>query len=326
MRSLSKVASRALVLAGLMAVVLVSAAMADMGWSVVHDTSCPPPNQRVTVYGATIVTNGVPSPLLFWSRTKCLTGVPANDTCQLAVLACDATCDNHVLMSGGYYPKGWTPGSKEQFFGPFLYSVKNGWGGPGGLGTSSLPDTLSACFGLYTNGGFPDMTNPTNPNVMSTYVTRDVPNHTVLLEIQRGGMQTSALTGSQQSFSEYRVMVYPTTVAAMNDPNGTGAGSIFFAKAVLSGPQGQLLTYQGTSPSDWVVTQTSGKWQAVPKAGLSKLVSVPDADSAVVRVLGDARSATNVPGQSPLILVLLAAALLASGVWVIRSRRNPVAA
>jgi hypothetical protein len=328
MRSHSKVA--ALVLAGFMAVVLASAAMADMGFSVVHDNSCPPPNQRVTVFGATIVTNGVPSPLLFWSRSKCLTGVPAQDTCLLAVLACDATCGNRILMSGGYIPKNfYGPGTKEEFRGPFCFVANNAWGGPGGLSTSDLPDTLSASFGLYSGGGFPNLnvgSSAGNDSVMSTYITRDAGTGTVLLEISKGGMQTSALTGSQQSFSELRLMVYPSAVVAANDASNQGIGAVYFAKATLIGPQGKLYTERGTSASDWIVTQNGGKWTARPKPGLSKLVSVSNVDSAVVRVIGDARSATSVPGQSPLILALIAIALLAGGAWVIRSRRNPLAA
>src|SRR5580765_1305447 len=245
MRSHSKVA--ALALAGLMALVLASAAMADMvSTGPLHDNTCGPPNQRVFLNGASIVTNGVPNSLLMWARNKCLTGTPINDTLMLAVLHCDNICDNHVLMSAGWIPKNfYGPGSKEEFRGPFLYSVKNGWGGPGALKTSQLPDTLSACFGLYSNGGFPNL-NPSSPagndSVMSTYVTRDPGTNTITLQIAHGGMQTCALTGTQQSFSELILLVYPTTVAAMNDPSATGAGAVFVAKATLNGPQGQLVT------------------------------------------------------------------------------------
>ena len=330
MRSLSKVASLALALAGLATAVIVGAAMAHMTSTgpLQDNAACGPPNKHVYVTGTTLVANGVPTPLQGWSNDKCLTGVPGDDAVTLSVLHCDATCDNHVYMTGGWVPKNYFfNGSKEEFRGPFLYSVKFGTGGPSGLGTSSLPDTLSSCFGLYKDGGAVDLnlaSSTGNDSVMSTYVQRDP--GTITLQIAHGGMQTCALTGTQQSFSELRVMVYPTTVAAVNDPSATGVGAVFFAKATLSGPQGQLLTFQGTSPSDWIVTQSGGKWTARPKPGLTKVISVPNADSAVVRVVGDARSAPNAPGQSPLILALIAAALLVTGVWVIRSRQTPIAA
>lgn len=338
---LSRLGTKALLLAGTAAVTMASAAWAG-GWFVgpLNDNSCGPPNKRLIENATTAVPTG-PVPLIrSWTRggaplDKCLTGIAANDSMVFTVLHCDATCDAHVIVTMAYFPKNYfVAGSKEEYRGPFVYA-KNGAGGPP-LMTSLLPDSLSSCFGLYSGGGIPNLNLSSaagNDSVMSTYVTRDNANNTVLVETSKGGLQTCALTGSQQSFSELMLVVYPNTVAAVNDPSGEGKGAIFFAKAVLSGPSGLLYTYGSTTTSDWIVTQSNGKWTARPKPGLQKLISVANdgfpganADSAVVRVTGDARSAQNVPGQSPLVLALMALALLGSGVWVIRSRRTTAAA
>jgi hypothetical protein len=335
----SRIGSKAFPLTGFASVMLASVALATgIITAPVNDPTCVG-NPGHKVVGGNFITI-VPSDLSacnppcvggiggvrLWSRSKCLTGVTANDSMTFLVRQCNSTCSDRVYVGGGYFPQGFSGlGSKEELRGPVDATIGTAWGGPHGLSTSFLPDSLSASVGLYSAGGLPDLTGTSNPNITSTFVTRDNVNNKVTLEIANGGLQTCALTGSQQSYAELRFIVYPDTIAANNDRSSEGAGAIYYGKIVLSGPAGQLYTEQGMSASEWTLTQSGGKWQAVPKPGLSKVISVPNATEAVVRVVGDARSAQSGPGQSPLILVLMTIALLGSGVWVIRSRRMPAA-
>src|SRR5262249_20891574 len=147
------------------------------------------------------------------------------------------------------------------------------------------------------------------------------------VSVGSGGMQVRAAAANQTSIAELRVIVYPSQAAADGDVNTDGFGSSFYGRAVLeegAGVPTGLSTLGGFTNADFIVQdQGSSKLTLRPIAGLTKVVTVPNAATAVVVVFGDPRSVNRpVPATSPIGLVLLTLALLGSGVWVMRNNRK----
>src|SRR5262249_62189746 len=135
----------------------------------------------------------------------------------------------------------------------------------------------------------------------------------------------------------YRLIAYPNQAAADADPSREGFGSSFFGEVTLAAgavdggivdTPPQRTTRGGFTNSDWVFQSQVGgakKYLTRPNGTLTKVVPVPDANTAVVVTFADPavyQRTSPVPGYSPIGLVLLALGLLGGGFWVIRSRQR----
>ena len=138
-------------------------------------------------------------------------------------------------------------------------------------------------------------------------------------------LQVRALAGShEQPQANFRLLVYENEAAADADVNKTGANAKFRGLVSLDGATGTLTCSQGFAQPDWfLVTNGPGKYTARPSPGLVKNVPVLNSNNAAVLVLADPSIVNPTPGQSPLILVLIALALAGAGVWAIRRRAGP---
>jgi hypothetical protein len=206
----------------------------------------------------------------------------------------------------------------------------------GDNGIETLPDSAMACVGLYqAPGGTALGSNP--DSTLRVVVTRTAGNvqltvPTIVVggvSVGSGGMQVRAASGSETSIAEFRLIVYPDQTAADGDINNDGFGSAFTGRCVLETGQGVptgLSTYGGFAQSDFIVQdQGGGKYTLRPVAGLTKNVPVANSANAVVVLFSDPRMVARpvaVPSNTPMGLGLLALALMAGGIWVIRSRRT----
>ena len=158
---------------------------------------------------------------------------------------------------------------------------------------------------------------PLRVQVVRTVVPGLVPD-IVTLTLSGGGLQTFATAAGDQAFSTLKLIVYPDQAAADADADQlTGAGSLFFGAATLLGTSGSLVPVQGFSLADFLVHDDGGgQFTATPVTGLSKVVLVPDANTAVVSTVGDPQSApsstTGVPSPS-----------IASRLWLAPAAPNP---
>jgi len=213
----------------------------------------------------------------------------------------------------------------------------------GGNQIETLPDsTVISGVGLYVTGGGNNLLNPPADSMMGVKVARS--GNTVTLTIPTivvggvsvgaGGMQVRAANANESSIAEYKVIVYPNDAAANADINHDGFGSNFYGVVVLEAGYGihpnPVSTFGGFSDADFILQTHPGikKYTLRPIAGFSKVVNVPTgAAGAVVLTVADPRSVSRpVPSSSPIGLVLLALALMASGAWVMRSRQRTLAA
>jgi hypothetical protein len=106
-----------------------------------------------------------------------------------------------------------------------------------------------------------------------------------------GGMVTHKSSPSQEAISTMKLIVYPNDAAATADVGLTGAGSAFYGAATLLA--GSLGVLQGFSLSDFIVVDDgAGTITAQPINALSKLALVPNANDAVVTLVGDPSSSS----------------------------------
>src|SRR5438093_6625127 len=132
-----------------------------------------------------------------------------------------------------------------------------------------------------------------------------------------GGLQARAVDATQWATATLKLIVYPDLSTADADRTLAGVGSAFFGAVTLAGGSGALTALQGFSIGDFLVNDIGGgQFTAIPVTGLSELAEVPDANIAVVSLVGDPRAnpagTTGVPGDGPL-----------SGVWLGRAVPNP---
>jgi hypothetical protein len=197
----------------------------------------------------------------------------------------------------------------------------------GGLQTQGLPDTLSACVGFYSPGV------PPVDSMVAIGIVRNPTN--VTLSFQKGGLQVRMPTGRETSIGKLKVIVYPNLAAADADSVGrTGAGALPGGVAEVELAAGASNVHLTGNLSDRysVRADGGGRYSArLVGAPAPLVVSVANqtaADQAAVVVIGHAFSyrAVGAPGTSTIGLAILALLLVASGVWLMRSRRTAAAA
>ena len=206
----------------------------------------------------------------------------------------------------------------------------------------TLPDSLVAGVGLYKapggtanvpppgGTGSPDSALRVNVGRSGTTVTLTVPTIVVGgVSVGSGGMQVRAANSNETSIAEMRLIVYADSNAANADVNTDGFGSSFFGRVVLEAGVGVptgVSTLGGFTNNDFILQpQPGSKYTLRPIAGLTKNVTVPNANNAVVVMVADPRTVSRpVPGpaHTPLGLALLALALMGSGLWVMQRRRS----
>jgi len=164
--------------------------------------------------------------------------------------------------------------------------------------------------------------------------TPDSINDSLGISVTRGATQvTIGITGFAQhhnpgatghgvSISRLRVAVYPDTTSAKNGTNEIASGQMTFFgsdKTVLAG---------FFNPGDFTGPTTIGDgndYQVSTTPGLSKVVTVPNGNTAIVQVKVDPEAGATTPASSPPTLVLLASLLLGVGTWVMIRRRSALA-
>jgi hypothetical protein len=206
-----------------------------------------------------------------------------------------------------------------------ISAISIGEGSQAGKLNSSLaylpPDTAFAGVGLYGPG-------PTD-SMLIVVVDRTTSSTNVGISIPTtSALQVRSLGNShEQPKAKFKMLVYEDEATANADANRTGATAKFNGTVILDGNAGTLTTLQGFAPGDWVlISNGSGKYTARPKAGLVKTVPVLNSSNAAVVLVADPVIADPTPGTSPAILVLIALALGAAGVWTMRKRSGPILA
>jgi hypothetical protein len=140
----------------------------------------------------------------------------------------------------------------------------------------------------------------------------------VTLTYVGGTLQTFTTDTSDLARAALKLIVYPDQATADADVNQDGTGSAFYGAVTLLGGSGTLIPVQGLSAADFtVVNDGNGLITVTPLAGLAKVITVPDANQAVVSMVGDPRvtnasATTGVPG-----------AKLDAGAWLAPASPNP---
>ena len=208
-----------------------------------------------------------------------------------------------------------------------------GGGSAGGDQTQTLPDSLVAGVGLYITGGGHNLINPPRDSTLALRINRSVPGQ-LTLTLSTGGLQIRAANTNETCIAEYTVLVYPDSNAANADLNHDGFGTVpnGIGKIVLQGGAGIESGYFARgffTSSDWVLQpQPGSKFTLRPNGTLTKIISVPNANTAAILTVGDPRTVDRLqtgpdtPALPPFGLALLALALVGSGLWVMRSRRR----
>jgi hypothetical protein len=205
----------------------------------------------------------------------------------------------------------------------------------GGLYTSVLPDSLVSSVGLYVTGGGTNLMPPPPDSMVSVHVQRNVPSTgQITFTIHGGGMMINAAAGNQTCISTYKVIVYKDQATADADITQQGSGASFYGSVTLTGGAGTstgMSTVGGFSSGDFDFQPplSGSKFTVRPHGDVAKVVSVPDANNAVVVTLGDPTSINRPvpgPGLTPLGFLLLSILLMVSGTWMIRSRRSAATA
>ena len=190
----------------------------------------------------------------------------------------------------------------------------------GGLhGSLAIPDTAFASIGLY--GGPPD-------SMMIAIIDRNTPGQVGITFSNSAALQVrAAISSHEQPKATYKVFVFENDAAADADVNHTGAGAKFSGTVILDGSSGTLQTRGGFNSSDWfLVNQGAGKYVARPSPGLQKIVLVANSANAALVGVGDPAMVQATPGVSPVVLILLALALAATGMVALRKRTGPTLA
>lgn len=197
-------------------------------------------------------------------------------------------------------------------------AIAIGEGSQAGPHTSAYvpPDTAFASVGLYGPGPVDSM--------LIAIVDRSSPTSIGIHFSTSSALQVRSLGNShEQPQANLRMFVYEDEATANADVNNIGATAKFRGTVSLDGQHGTVTGCNGFGPSDWfVVNNGPGKYTARPSPGLTKNVPVLNSSNACVRLLADPSIVQATPGQSPLILALIALALAGAGVWAIR-RRTP---
>src|SRR5580765_508033 len=109
------------------------------------------------------------------------------------------------------------------------------------------------------------------------------------ISVRRGGMQTRVTPGSGHASALLELIVYPDAATANADSSALeGVGSTFLGKVTLIGESGSLVPEGGFSAADFLLQDNGGGTSTVRPIDLfTKIVSVPDANSAVVTMVGD---------------------------------------
>jgi hypothetical protein len=161
--------------------------------------------------------------------------------------------------------------------------------------------------------------------------TPDSVSDSLAVSVTRGtGQVTLAISGFSKHLntaagtptSRLRVAVYPDTTSAKNDVNAIASGQMTFFASRDVAFSGFFNAADFTSPA---VIGDGNDYQVSTAQGLTKVVTVPDANTAVIGVIVDPEAGATTPASSPPSLVLLASLLLGLATWVVLRRRSALA-
>ncbi|TMQ70121.1 MAG: hypothetical protein E6K80_09540 [Candidatus Eisenbacteria bacterium] len=199
----------------------------------------------------------------------------------------------------------------------YVVTQTNGCATAGGTSIESTVQRPWAAVGLPSDNGA-----VASPSAMRVQVERLVvpgPAPDLLrLTLTGGGLRTQTFSANDMALATFKLIVYPDQATADADATQlSGAGSAFFGAVTLDGTTGSLVGTQGFSLTDFVVQNLgSGLYGAVPVTGLVRAVTVPDANTAVVSMVGD-------PKAGPSSTTGVSEPLAASGLWLGPAAPNP---
>jgi hypothetical protein len=153
--------------------------------------------------------------------------------------------------------------------------------------------------------------------VQRTVTPGDTPD-IITMTFLGGGMQTRILEEGQTADATLKVIIYPDQAAADADSSlSSGAGSLFYGEATLVGTLGSVAAVSGFSTEDFILEDNGGgQFTARVLPGLVKTAFVPDAEAAIVSMVGDPKAypanVTGVPG-----------AKAPTGLWLRQAAPNP---
>lgn len=177
----------------------------------------------------------------------------------------------------------------------------------GALVTTTEVQVVVNTFGCATAGGSGiESTSPPSASVGSPSGTDIVPSPTAMrvvvertvtpgpvadvvrLTLRGGNLNTQTFSPGELAQATLKLIVYPDQATADSDGLLNGVGSAFFGSVTLDGATGSLVNVHGFSLADFLVqSDGAGQFTASPVLGLSKVVLVPDANQAVVSMVGD---------------------------------------
>ncbi len=290
-------------------VALVCGAFSDVVWADVH-VSCTPAQNKIRVHWKFLCADPPETGQREAVSRGDPPGTPPPAVC-LGVVECQSnppTCDNRVFAHGC---------CDENGDALDVFVITEGCADAGGNRIEALADRPFAGVGLYFAPDIvpPDsMTRVQVERIVTPGATPDIVSVTFL----GGGLQTRLVAGNEECYATLKLIVYPDAATADADTSLlAGLGSAFFGEMTLVGASGSLLAVQGFSLADFLLQDNGdGMFTARPITGLTKVALVPDANTAVVSLVGDPRVApagtTAVPGSR-----------ISAGLWLGPAVPNP---
>ncbi len=250
-------------------------------------------------------------PPVVGQRDSSTRGNPPNDPAPDMLMATAASdpdnSDNRVLLGAACYSNDTVQIVVQTY----------GCATAGGNMIESTTQQPWAAVGLPAADG----TIMPSPQAMSVQIQRVVvplAPDLVRLTLSGNGLQTQTFSPADMAQATLKLIVYPDQASAdADEPQLAGVGSAFFGSVTLDGATGSLVGNQGFALTDFVVQDLGGGlFGALPITGLLKAVTVPDANTAVVRMVGD-------PKTEPSSTTGVGTPNAASGLWLGPAFPNP---
>ena len=240
-------------------------------------------------------------------RDTSTTGNPPPDI-YVAYADRDPDNENNVIVAGGAVLDG----------SEYTYVRTEGCAEAGGTRLQTVRGVPWAQVGTFTDPNNVPLSSMVKVGIERTVVplAPDV----VRITLLSGGLRTRVSSVGDHASATLKMIVYPNQAAADADATTlNGTGSAFFGTLTLLGDVGSLIGLNGFSLSDFLVQNDGGgQFTATPITGLSKVALVPDANQAVVTVVGDPKT------QSSSETVLGAPlAGVPGGLWLASAAPNP---
>lgn len=294
--------------AAILLVALACSAFAETAWAHVQATATPS-QHRVQMHWKFPCSG--PPPVIGAYDTITV-GDPHNPPADLFVVRqeFDPEDNNNSVLMGGFC---FAQGNPDEF----VYVQTQGCAEAGGDRIETTSQRPSASVGFVSGSGPVPQDSMVHVHAERIVVPGPAPDM-IRLTVSGGGLRTQTFGAGENAQSTFKAIVYPDQAAADADANQLiGTGSSYFGAVTLDGTTGVLSVLDGFSLVDFLLQDDGGgQFSARPVLGLTKVVLVPDANTAVVTGVGDPKvspsSTTGVPtSETP------------SGLWLANAAPNP---